>query len=306
MSEKLKLGRRGQVLHSQSREITTNVIRFFEREAKEGLIMPLNKVKERVIQATGISKNSYYKIKKGGQAISEGASTTCFETPNKKREKKNTKCSLDDFDHGCIRRIVYNFYLTDKEVPTVKKVNLKLKEAGVSFCGSDRTLHRVLKKLGFKWRKTQDNRMILLEKNNIRQARISYLRSISLYRSQSRPIIYVDETYIHATHTTPYSWTDDSPQGLRAPVSKGKRLITVHAGWECGFIDNALLIFPSGTKSGDYHSEMNYVNFCRWMKEKLLPNIPPNSVIVLDNASYHNVLAVNNPTSNTKKQDMLE
>lgn len=168
----------------------------------------------------------------------------------------------------------------------LKKINLKLKETGVNFRGSDRTLNRILKKLGFKWRKTQDNRIILMERNNIRQARISYLRSIRLYRSQNRPIIYVD----------------DSSRGLRTPVSKGKRLIIVHAGWECGFIDNALLIFQAGTKSGDYHSEMNYVNFSRWLQEKLLPNIPPNSVIVLDNASYHNVLAtISNPSSNKKK-----
>lgn len=141
-----------------------------------------------------------------------------------------------------------------------------------------------------------------MERNNIREACISYLRSIRLYRSQNRPIIYVDETYIQATHTTPYNWMDDSSRGLRTPVSKGKRLIIVHAGWECGFIDNALLIFQSGTKSGDYHSEMNYVNFSIWLQEKLLPNIPPNSVIVLDNASYHNVLAtISNPSSKYKK-----
>lgn len=120
MSEKQKLGRRGQVLHSQSREIINNVIKFFEWEVKEGLIVPLNKVKERVIQATGIAKNSYYKIKKEGDAINEGASAS-FEIPRKRREKKNTKCCLDDFDLGCIRRTVYNFYLTNNEVPTVKK-----------------------------------------------------------------------------------------------------------------------------------------------------------------------------------------
>lgn len=102
MSEKQKLGRRDQVLHSQSREIINNVIKFFEWEVKEGLIVPLNKMKEHVIQATGIAKNSYYKIKKEGDAINEGASAS-FEMPRKRREKKNTKCCLDDFDLGCIR-----------------------------------------------------------------------------------------------------------------------------------------------------------------------------------------------------------
>jgi hypothetical protein len=27
----------------------------------------------------------------------------------------------------------------------------------------------------------------------------------------------------------------------------------------------------------------------RWLEQRLIPNLPPNSVIVLDNASYHNV-----------------
>lgn len=38
-------------------------------------------------------------------------------------------------------------------------------------------------------------------------------------------------------------------------------MIIVHAGPEHGFVPNALLTFKSGTKSGDYHDEMNYMNY---------------------------------------------
>lgn len=34
---------------------------------------------------------------------------------------------------------------------------------------------------------------------------------------------------------------------------------------------------------------MNFNNYVKWIREKLMPNIPPNSVIVVDNAPYHNV-----------------
>ena len=39
--------------------------------------------------------------------------------------------------------------------------------------------------------------------------------------------------------------------------------------------------------AADYHQEMNAENFERWFKEKLLPALPANCLIVMDNASYH-------------------
>ncbi|KAG8279527.1 hypothetical protein J6590_103201, partial [Homalodisca vitripennis] len=59
-----------------------------------------------------------------------------------------------------------------------------------------------------------------------------------LYRSENRPIIYMDDTYIHTTHATPKTWTYDSNEGCKVPVSEGKRLIIVHDGNEKGFIKN--------------------------------------------------------------------
>jgi len=41
--------------------------------------------------------------------------------------------------------------------------------------------------------------------------------------------VYADETYIHSSHTTSYAWDDGTRAGLKAPVSKGRRLIIVHA-----------------------------------------------------------------------------
>ena len=35
---------------------------------------------------------------------------------------------------------------------------------------------------------------------------------------------------------------------------------------------------------------MNWDNFSKWFQEKLLKNIPENSLIIMDNAPYHNVL----------------
>lgn len=49
---------------------------------------------------------------------------------------------------------------------------------------------------------------------------------------------------------------------------------------------------------------MNGDNYIKWIKEKVLPNLPENSVFVIDNASYHNVCAEPSPTSAWKKGEM--
>jgi hypothetical protein len=48
-----------------------------------------------------------------------------------------------------------------------------------------------------------------------------------------------------------------------------------------------LLIYKAGKTSGDYHGEMNHMNFGKWISERVIPNLPPASVIVMDNAPYH-------------------
>jgi len=83
------------------------------------------------------------------------------------------------------------------------------------------------------------------------------------------------------------------------------RLIIVGAGSEHGFVPNSTLIFKAGQCTGDYHGQMNRDNFIKWLQEKLLPNIPKNSVIVFDNAPYHSVQEDKIPTKSSLKKDMI-
>jgi hypothetical protein len=116
--------------------------------------------------------------------------------------------------------------------------------------------------------KTKNNRLILVDLYNFRAKRLQYLRQIKECREEGRPIIYMDETYIHSSHTAPYAWSDGSIQRLFAPMSKGQQLIVIHAGGEQGFIPNAYVRFKSQQKTGDYH------NYEKWLKERLIPNLP--------------------------------
>jgi hypothetical protein len=57
--------------------------------------------------------------------------------------------------------------------------------------------------------------------------------------------------------------------------------------------------------TGDCHYPMNKDNCEKWMKEKLILNLPQNSVIILDNVSYCNVLLEKSPSVSTKTNDRM-
>lgn len=292
-----------KVLRSQSREIVYNVFKFMKEEAEHGIKQKLTGVHTRVCAATGVSLSTLKRIIKEGETNLTDGNT--FSTPNKTRHRTKTKSVLDDFDKCALRRIIYNFHKTKGELPTLKTL-LPVAQSELDFHGSRWALRKIVRSMGFRWRKTKTNRKILIEKNDVRDKRLSYLRSVAKYRSQNRPIIYIDETYIHSSHTKSCAWSDESSETLTVPVSKGQRAIILHAGGQEGFIKNAFLVFKSGTKSGDYHQDMNFNNFYKWLKDKLIPNLPQNSVIVMDNASYHNVFSNPAPTSSSSKADMIK
>ena len=47
---------------------------------------------------------------------------------------------------------------------------------------------------------------------------------------------------------------------------------------------------------------MNAENYKKWLMEKLIPNLPPNSVLIIDNAPYYNIQLNKAPTSKTNKK----
>jgi hypothetical protein len=49
---------------------------------------------------------------------------------------------------------------------------------------------------------------------------------------------------------------------------------------------------------------MNGENYFRWLREKLIPNLEPNSALVIDNAPYHNIQEDKAPISNSNKETM--
>ena len=68
-----------------------------------------------------------------------------------------------------------------------------------------------------------------------------------------------------------------------------ERIVICHAGTRYGFTQNSLLLCGKlfSTASADYHMDINEGVFKSWLQNKLLPNLPPKCVLILDNANYH-------------------
>jgi hypothetical protein len=58
------------------------------------------------------------------------------------------------------------------------------------------------------------------------------LSNIAKNRTEGRPIIYMDGTYIRGSHSVPlpFGWSDDSISGLYSPVSEVQRRILTVTG----------------------------------------------------------------------------
>lgn len=159
-----------------------------------------------------------------------------------------------------VRRIINGFRQLNKSFLTIKGILQKLKEA-IQFTGSERCLRQIVKKLGYRWCKS--NRKILKGKYDIVSWHLRFIRSIRQYRNEGRPIIYMDETWLNSCHTMQKTWScknesfSSSENTLSIPENKGPQLIICHAGDKMGFIENGLLIYKSKQKSRDYQDEMN-------------------------------------------------
>ncbi len=300
------MSQRGTPLNSQARDIILKVKDYFQREkAAGGFITPVQKVQERLCDATGISRSSIYRIDR--QKQSKGATST----PNKTRERKKP-VQPDDFDREAIRRTIHKFYFR-KELPTLDKLLAAVKD-DVGFKGRRTALWELLKDLGFKYHK-QNNRKYLTERNEVVALRHHYLRTIRDIRRQPGPptIIYLDETWVNAHSSVDKCWLEfgagcheAGKGGFQVSTGKGKCLIVLHAGTENGFIQGAKDTFVAKKDEGDYHQEMNAQHFEEWLINQLFPNIPAGSIIVMDNASYHSKNAEENINSNSTRARMIE
>ena len=188
-------------------------------------------------------------------------------------------------DTKALRHIVHEFY-REKKNPTLDMLLVAAREKGI-FTGECTTLRNILRKMGFKHKRVND-KWYIYEQAHIIVQRHEYLRRLRRNRREPRPVVYLDETWVNARDGVEKMWVEDDPKaiggtkgGIRKPYGNGSSLIILHASSENGWVSDAALVFQSKKATGDYHNEMTSEHFEEWFHDSLLPNILPNSIIVM-------------------------
>ena len=270
-----------------SKKIILSVKDYIEK--KEGELGLLKKT----ASATGVSYSTVRRVNTSGAVCGKS-----------KANKRQPFSKLDSFAKDVIRRTVYAFY-DQKIAPTLDMIHDRIKE---EFPYGRTTLYHVLRKLGFRYCKA-NGRSVVMESARLQEWRYNFLRKIRLLRKEGWNPIYLDETWYDTHDVVRKCWDDKSEKCVVTDkVSKGKRVVICHAGSRSGFVPSALLLAGKNIKKAmaDYHEDMNGNVFERWFQERLLPNLPPKSVIIMDNAKYHSRIHNKIPTMANLKQELVD
>lgn len=107
--------------------------------------------------------------------------------------------------------------------------------------------------------------------------RIFFQQKIAQYKEAGQPIIYVDES----------GFSHDMPR-THGYAPKGKRCFGKHAWGAKGRTNVIGALWGTRLLTAClFHTTINTDIFCAWILKDLLPKIPPQSVIVMDNATFH-------------------
>jgi len=251
-------------------------------------------------EACGVSLACVKRVYAEGKKLSVGenrlaAEPSSFKSPRKTYKRAKPMTNLDD---EVVRRTIHSFY-DNGQYPTSAKILATLHEK-INYSGSQWSVRHILRSLNFKYKKCNDGRKFVMERNGIVCSRVKFLRKMNEFRlnNDTRPIVYLDETWINQNHTRRHIW-QNSDKVFES------RLIVCHAGSPSfGFVKNSKLVFrcKSGSQA-DYHSQMNATVFQKWFKD-MLDNLEEPCIIVMDNATYHSTLTEEYRKANTRKADV--
>ena len=240
--------------------------------------------------------------------LKKSSSTSSSEKhESKPRERNGPLPSLDSFSKGVIRNACLKMFKENKTVTYGSMINFLRENHDLQV--SKYCLWKALHSLGFRYGKVGKNNMGHFERTDIVKKRMEYLRKIQEFHLQDKPIVYLDETWIDSNTYPSKQWLAEGIARRDLPTGRGQRFVILNCGSKDGFVKNCSLVFESKANDGrDYHSEMNSNIFKRWTEEQLIPNLQPQSVIVMDNASYHStqVEGTKAPISSTLKADMMQ
>lgn len=292
-----------ETINVAAKEIISHVIDVCDKEAATGeLRVSLKRKRDRVADYTGISCRTVSKIRKECRK----AGNSKLPTPGTRRALRMSKIAqLDYLSVHIIRNIISDFYLF-KEGKFNSSVLLQAVKEKVDFPGGLHVLRKLLDDMGFRWKKCRRRRSrILVERPYITLWRFRYLKSMKKAQEENRNIIYISESWVDKSLIFKKCWYNADSITSEETINYSNRLIIFHACKETGFIENVQLILKANEISGDYNGHMNYETYEKWLTEKFLPNIPQNSVIVLDNSPYNSIERNKIPSKYASKTAMI-
>jgi hypothetical protein len=287
----------GKAINVWERQVIVRLKAYFDQEHRQGPSVATRDPAGRVAKALGIGKRSVKEIlstyhKTGQVAV---AVPECIGKPPYRIQP-----ALETLIRQRIRALNrQGSHISIRSLSQWLSENYEAVPHG--------TLGRTLQRMGLVYG-TSRNTSALRERDEVLIARRTYLRAKRANRAPQggtiRPEVYLDESYVNVNHSTPRTWyfAEEGPW-VHKPSGQGPRLILVHAITSEGWVEGAKLVFQAKRRTGDYHGQMNFENFRRWFIDGLLSHLPASSLIVMDNAPYHNVYGdgVFYPTTSTKK-----
>ncbi|PSN38049.1 hypothetical protein C0J52_24751, partial [Blattella germanica] len=198
--------------------------------------------------------------------------------------------------------------VSERTVRKIIKERKQCEEQGTSFGTPEKSI--IYRNIILEIWDSNGRKQGIRERPDIISMRIAYLRTIKKYREKGRPTYAYNirsETYIHSTHT--HTHTHTHTQDLKTGVVIALRIywhLFQKARVQLLFMEEVdLNLFLSNRKTGDYHHEMNSEEYMKWLNERLIPNLPSRSVLVIDNAPYHNGQLDKIPTMSSTKSVIL-
>ena len=279
----------GIELTPEMRKLVVNVKEFFDKCKKNSDLFD-RPTSVLTASALGISEST---VKVIMSAFNKTGENGLLKSNNEHRGRPSF--SLESNLESDVRKFIRDTNKQGQQV-TIDIISKKLSEI-IDFKIAPTTLWRTLLRWGFEFGKgTRSAHLKESEQTIIKRRR--YLREKISNRKPDgttiRPEIYLDESSVNKNHSRDDTWYYGEDTGIISkPTGKGERLIIINAIQKSGWVPNAKLVFKANKKASDYHTNMNWKVFSEWFSQQLLPNIPENSLIILDNAPYHNVLAEN-------------
>ncbi len=292
---------RGKPLTSETKKLVVSVKKYFDHNK----FKPIEPSTKRTANALGIGETTVKRI-----MADYNRDPSLLDRPAQTRGRP------DHSIHASNQESVRNFIREANykgEYVTLSNIKDFLKELSLSQEYHSTTLSRTLNRWGFEFGKGTRSQH-LKEKDYVIAARRRYLRKKRSNRLQKgtvetiQPEVYLDESYVNKNYSNDFIWYygEDGPW-VQKPTGKGERLIIINAITRDGWVPGSKLVFKSTRKTGDYHGQMNWDLFRKWFTEMLIPNIPRNSLIIMDNASYHNTLSeCSPPTPLSSKKKIVE